>query len=901
MGETLRALLVEGFAATLGGWLVLYLVHSTVLLGLAWCITRSRVGLPEGIRDTVWKVAVVGGIVTASLATIAQPIARQDAPLAPAPLAADASPEPMPTVPDEAAPAANAIAAQRPTTPGEPGPLWPPIARIVESIDDRAMAYLALAAWALGLSVGILRLLAIRSTLRRMLANREPLREGPLAELLEGLRRRGKVARRIRLTVSKTIASPVALGASEICVPVRALTDLGPAEQEAMLAHELGHLLRRDPQWLAATLLVENVFVFQPLNRVARREMQDLAEFLVDDWAAAQTGRVALAKAIAAVAGWIQESDLALSAMTGRDESGLMQRVERLLAGGPRVRMSASLAGRAAAPLAVAATALVAAPELPALAESIRIESSVSTTSEPVRLEDSGRRIVLPPGSSFSVAGVPGIRSEGNVIVLDGGTLKLNGGAPAAGVTVLQPTDEFEFAKDGSMLKLLPLDGSFRVMVQSDGGEPVFATTAGFPEAPTRKRTFLGVVMEEGDGALAKALGLDEEKIAVIDEVTEDSPAAAAGLEEDDIVTSVNGNADASPEAVREAIRAAKPGDTLTLGILRAGKPQTIAATLTERETVVAPEVFAYGPGTFVYGGEGAEALARLRGAFPGRDMAFAFSGSQDMEDWAQVGREFQEAFGPEFQKEMQEAFGEEFQAQFQGMGEDFAKMGEEYARIAEKFAAQGAVAGRELTAEEQEALEERLEAAQERMEAALEAAEERREAAMERAQAALERAMANAERRHEIAAERGAAAAERGARAADAAALEARANEQRMVDRSGEALREEAGRRMREAVADANLGLDPAAAAKLNEVLDDAAARFSAEAEYGNRSMTTTDGDTTIKLKRGRDLDDLMADVFRAAANDAGLTLPAEKMQRVTELLSEIGGDLESVTLKDS
>ena len=60
------------------------------------------------------------------------------------------------------------------------------------------------------------------------------------------------VTRRITLSCSRGLAVPRAIGAREICVPVRALRDLTPAEQRALLAHETAHLLRRDGAWLFA-------------------------------------------------------------------------------------------------------------------------------------------------------------------------------------------------------------------------------------------------------------------------------------------------------------------------------------------------------------------------------------------------------------------------------------------------------------------------------------------------------------------------------------------------------------------------------------------------------------------------------------------------------------------------
>src|SRR2546429_8130729 len=78
-----------------------------------------------------------------------------------------------------------------------------------------------------------------------------------------------------------------------------------------MLAHELAHLARRDSLWLAGASLIERCLFFQPLNRLARRELETTAEYLSDEWATRKTGSpVALAKCLATVAEWIQASPL---------------------------------------------------------------------------------------------------------------------------------------------------------------------------------------------------------------------------------------------------------------------------------------------------------------------------------------------------------------------------------------------------------------------------------------------------------------------------------------------------------------------------------------------------------------------------------------------------------------
>src|SRR5579863_7011770 len=47
-------------------WLLTYAIHSTVLLALAWLVSRRAPASPAA-RDFIWKVALVGGIVTSSL------------------------------------------------------------------------------------------------------------------------------------------------------------------------------------------------------------------------------------------------------------------------------------------------------------------------------------------------------------------------------------------------------------------------------------------------------------------------------------------------------------------------------------------------------------------------------------------------------------------------------------------------------------------------------------------------------------------------------------------------------------------------------------------------------------------------------------------------------------------
>ena len=50
----------------LGSWLLTYLLHSTLLLGGAYLVTR-RLIQSAAVRELVWKAALLGGFVTATL------------------------------------------------------------------------------------------------------------------------------------------------------------------------------------------------------------------------------------------------------------------------------------------------------------------------------------------------------------------------------------------------------------------------------------------------------------------------------------------------------------------------------------------------------------------------------------------------------------------------------------------------------------------------------------------------------------------------------------------------------------------------------------------------------------------------------------------------------------------
>ncbi len=96
--------------------------------------------------------------------------------------------------------------------------------------------------------------------------------------------------------------------------------------------------------------------------------------------------------------------------------------------------------------------------------------------------------------------------------------------------------------------------------------------------------SYLGVALEEVTPERMGALGLKEERGAVIREVTASSPAETSGIQAQDVVIGFNGRPVDTAREFQRLIAETPSGRTVTLEILRQGQPQTLKATLGERE-----------------------------------------------------------------------------------------------------------------------------------------------------------------------------------------------------------------------------------------------------------------------------------------------------------------------------
>ncbi|MFW6078258.1 MAG: M56 family metallopeptidase [Gemmatimonadota bacterium] len=301
-------------------WAGTYLAHSTLLIVGAWLLDERLIH-SSSARAAMWRTALFGALLTAP-AQLFLPRIVDGISAGPHVLAGAMSPRPV-------------------------------LSLVVVTLGSA------------GLLVGLLRLARGQARLRRAVGPRgreDDALDGVLDALDGALDRQAAAAglsRAPRLTSSARIASPAAIGLAEICFPEQVLRRFALEEQEGLLAHELGHVARRDPVWLGAAATLAAILFFQPLNRLALRRLREASELAADEFAVRHLAdRAALARALAALAPLVTAGTTAGASASG---SPLLRRVRRILRGpdetGPAPRRWRALAACLAALTFVAAVA----------------------------------------------------------------------------------------------------------------------------------------------------------------------------------------------------------------------------------------------------------------------------------------------------------------------------------------------------------------------------------------------------------------------------------------------------------------------------------------------------------------------------------------------------------------
>ncbi|SFN36688.1 M56 family metallopeptidase [Dokdonella immobilis] len=333
---------VESFAALL----MTLAVHAGVLLTIAWIADRSSLQVQLGWREWMWWLALFGGIVTSATQFVLETPGLARISLA---VESDTSVVPMDAAGSavDAAPASASAARREAGRTDDHAPLMATPSRRSDTLradelpaprkpsPDWPRWHLLLAvAWLVGTLISLARLGGAWLRLRSALRLARPVVHGRLlADAAELAARAGLACP--QLARLDTLAGPIAATGGRIILPGWVFERFDAPQMRAMLAHELAHLYRRDPQRRLAAAFACALLWFMPIASMARRRLDAIAEQSCDAWAAQQCGdRRALAECLAGCAERRQSGPAFTLApgMAGR-ESPLLQRINHLLEG----------------------------------------------------------------------------------------------------------------------------------------------------------------------------------------------------------------------------------------------------------------------------------------------------------------------------------------------------------------------------------------------------------------------------------------------------------------------------------------------------------------------------------------------------------------------------------------
>jgi hypothetical protein len=134
---------------------------------------------------------------------------------------------------------------------------------------------------------------------------------------------------------------------------------------------------------------------------------------------------------------------------------------------------------------------------------------------------------------------------------------------------------------------LLPISG-FAQMSPAPPQPPAPPNPPGRPghreKVPKVPMTFLGVETSQLPDVLSEQLGLAKGLGLVVDYVVSDSPAASAGIQQNDILKMLNDQILIEPSQLRKLLQTFSEGTEVTLTILRKGQEQKITVKLAKKE-----------------------------------------------------------------------------------------------------------------------------------------------------------------------------------------------------------------------------------------------------------------------------------------------------------------------------
>jgi Do/DeqQ family serine protease len=98
-------------------------------------------------------------------------------------------------------------------------------------------------------------------------------------------------------------------------------------------------------------------------------------------------------------------------------------------------------------------------------------------------------------------------------------------------------------------------------------------------------RGYMGVFLQELTPALAQQFGLKNAEGALVGSISPNSPGEKAGMKTGDVITGIDGKQVKNADELTADVISHEPGSTVTLNIIRDGKPMTLHVTLGRRPT----------------------------------------------------------------------------------------------------------------------------------------------------------------------------------------------------------------------------------------------------------------------------------------------------------------------------
>lgn len=240
---------------------------------------------------------------------------------------------------------------------------------------EKGIPWLSMA-WLLGVVLVSLRHGAGWWMIRSMRAEGIEARPWLRSSFSRLIRKFGLEGMRVRLCETSRSCSPMVAGIFRpvILLPVSAITGLTEKETEAVLAHELAHLARRDQWSNLADVVIGTLLFYHPAVWWIRHCIRTEREHAADDLTLKSgADRKVYASALTRLAEWELTSNTALAASGG----SLLRRIERILK--PRPAAMGSWSSALPMILAVLVVAGIAAPFAGAVEPStIKVEAGES-------------------------------------------------------------------------------------------------------------------------------------------------------------------------------------------------------------------------------------------------------------------------------------------------------------------------------------------------------------------------------------------------------------------------------------------------------------------------------------------------------------------------------------------